>query len=273
LPEGDTLARIAVTLRDALVGHIVERFTSPIPALRDVGLEGRTLASVDTRGKNLLVAFDDGRTLHTHLRMSGTWHLYGKESAWRRPAKTALVTLATDDRVAVLFREEGEGAPPIIRLLSPDALRRDRMLRSLGPDVMAASFDLEEAVRRVHTSIHPTIAEALLDQRDVAGIGNVYKSELLFLAGVDPRRAPKSVPVERLRALLVNARQIMLKHVAQSRRGRFAIQGRVTRFRPGETLWVYGRARKPCLRCRTAIRSITQGLDRRSTYWCPKCQT
>jgi endonuclease-8 len=273
LPEGDTLARIAVTLRDALVGHRIERFASPIPALRDVALEGRTVSSIETRGKNLLVAFDDGRTLHTHLRMSGSWHLYGLDSPWRRPAKTALLTLTTDDRVAVLFREEGEGAPPIIRLLSADALRRDRMLRSLGPDVMASSFDLEEAVRRVHTSIHPTIAEALLDQRDVAGIGNVYKSELLFLAGVEPRRAPKSVPIETLRALLENAREIMLKHVRQSRRGRFAIQGRMTRFGGGETLWVYGRARKPCLRCRTAIRSITQGLDRRSTYWCPKCQT
>jgi endonuclease-8 len=272
VPEGDTLARIAVTLRDALVGHRVERFSSPIPALRDTELEGRTIASVETRGKNLLLAFDDGRTLHTHLRMSGSWHLYGLQSPWRRPAKTALLTMTTDDRVAVLFREEGEGAPPIVRLLSPDALRRDRMLRSLGPDVMASSFDLDEAVRRVHASIHPTIAEALLDQRDVAGIGNVYKSELLFLAGVDPRRAPKSVPIETLRALLENAREIMLKHVKQSRPGRFAIRGRATRFLPGETLWVYGRARKPCLRCRTPIRSINQGLDRRSTYWCPKCQ-
>jgi endonuclease-8 len=273
VPEGDTLARIAVTLRDALVGHRVERFSSPMPALRDVGLEGRTIASVETRGKNLLIAFDDGRTLHTHLRMSGSWHLYGLESAWRRPAKSALVTIATDDRVAVLFREEREGAPPIVRLLSPDALRRDRMLRSLGPDVMAASFDLDEAVRRIHASIHPTIAEALLDQRDVAGIGNVYKSELLFLTGIDPRRAPKSVTIEALRELLEKARTIMLEHVKRSRPGRFAIAGRTTRFLPGETLWVYGRARKPCLRCRAPIRSFNQGLDRRSTYWCPKCQT
>ncbi|HEY2365397.1 MAG TPA: DNA-formamidopyrimidine glycosylase family protein [Polyangiaceae bacterium] len=273
MPEGDTIARIAVTLRDALVGHRVERFESPIPALRDTDLEGRTIASVEARGKNLLIAFDDARTLHTHLRMSGTWHLYGLHSSWRKSAKSALVTITTDDRVAVMFREERAGAPPIIRLLSADALRRDRMLRSLGPDVMATTFDVDEAVRRVHASVHKTIAEALLDQRDVAGIGNVYKSELLFLAGVDPRRAPKSVPIETLRALLVNAREIMLKHVQQSRRGRFAIQGRVTRFRSGEALWVYGRARKPCLRCRAPIRSIMQGLDRRSTYWCPKCQT
>ena len=273
MPEGDTLARIAVTLRDALVGHRVARFSSPIPALRDVALEGREIWSIETRGKNLLIVFDDGRTLHTHLRMSGSWHLYGTSSAWRRPARQAQVTLATDDRVAVLFREEGEGAPPIIRLLSADALRRDRMLRSLGPDVMADAFDLEEAIRRVRTSIHPTIAEALLDQRDVAGIGNVYKSELLFLVAVDPRRPPKSVPEETLRDLLGKAREIMLKHVAQSRTGRFAIRGRTTRFAAGEDLWVYGRARKPCLKCRTAIRDMRQGLDRRSTYWCPKCQT
>ncbi|HEX4513184.1 MAG TPA: DNA-formamidopyrimidine glycosylase family protein, partial [Polyangiaceae bacterium] len=105
MPEGDTIARIAVTLRDALVGHRVERFESPIPALRDTDLEGRTIASVEARGKNLLIAFDDARTLHTHLRMSGTWHLYGLHSSWRKSAKSALVTITTDDRVAVMFRE------------------------------------------------------------------------------------------------------------------------------------------------------------------------
>ncbi len=273
MPEGDTLARIALTLRDALVGHRVVRFSSPIPALRDQELEGRTIASVETRGKNLLVAFDDGRTLHTHLRMAGEWHLYGRESSWRRPRDTALVTIETDDRVAVMFRTERRGAPPIVRLLSADALRRDRMLRSLGPDVLSPSFDVDEATRRVHSSVHPTIAEALLDQRDVAGIGNEYKSELLFLARIDPRRAPKSIPKEQIRALLERARDLMTKNVARGRSGRFAIAGRATRFGPGATRWVYGRARRPCLECGALIAELRQGLDRRSTYYCPRCQT
>ncbi len=273
MPEGDTLARIALTLRGALVGHAVVRFESPIPALRDVALEGRTIASIETRGKNLLVAFDDGRTLHTHLRMAGEWHLYGRESKWRRPRSTALVTIETDDRIAVMFRTERLGAPPIVRLLSAEALRRDRMLRSLGPDVLAPSFDVAEAARRVHASIHPTIAEALLDQRDVAGIGNEYKSELLFLARVDPRRAPKSLSEDEIRALLVRACELMTKNVARGRTGRFAIAGRATRFGAGPTRWVYGRARKPCLECGTLVALMRQGLDRRTTYFCPRCQT
>jgi endonuclease-8 len=272
MPEGDTLARIALTLQGALVGHRVVRFSSPIPALRDRDLEGRTITSVETRGKNLLIGFDDGRTLHTHLRMSGEWHLYGPESRWRRPRNTALVTIEIDGRVAVMFRTEGLGAPPIVRLLSKDALRRDRMLRSLGPDVLSPSFDVDEATRRVHASIHPTIAEALLDQRDVAGIGNEYKSELLFLCRIDPRRAPKSVPEQAIRELLERARELMTTNVARGRSGRFAIAGRVTRFAPGSTRWVYGRARRPCLECGTPVRELRQGLDRRTTYYCPRCQ-
>ena len=273
MPEGDTLARIALTLRGALVGHRIVRFESPLPALRDRELEGRTITSVETRGKNLLIGLDDGRTLHTHLRMSGEWHLYGLDSRWRRPKQTALVTIETDTRVAVMFRTEGLGAPPIVRLLSKDALRRDRMLRSLGPDVLSPSFDVDEATRRVHASIHPTIAEALLDQRDVAGIGNEYKSELLFLCRIDPRRTPTSVPEEAIRALLERARELMTANVSRGRSGRFAIAGRMTRFAPGPTRWVYGRARRPCLECGTPICEMRQGLDRRSTYFCPRCQT
>jgi endonuclease-8 len=267
VPEGDTVFRIAVVLRDALVGHRVARFSSPLPALRDADLEGRVVASVEARGKNLLVGFDDERTLHTHLRMSGSWVLHGLG----RRLPNALVALETDDRLAALVARRGAGAPPVARLLSRDALRRDRALRSLGPDVLSPAFDADEAARRLRASVHPTIAEALLDQRDVAGIGNEYKSELLFLCGLDPRTPPGAVETSRLVELLARARELMTKNVARSGR-RFAVAGRATRFSPGPSRWVYGRAGRPCLRCGAPIRSVHQGLDRRRTFFCPRCQ-
>ena len=293
MPEGDTLARIAIVLREALVGRRVARFVSPIPALRNARLEGRTIASVEARGKNLLVAFDDGRVLHTHLRMSGEWLLHGRRAdgtptfgarplaagsapprrrGMRAPSR-ALVLLETDDRAATLFVRPGAGAPPIVRLLSPEALRRDRLLRSLGPDVLAPDFDAPEAARRLRASIHPTIAEALLDQRDVAGIGNEYKSELLFLCGIDPRKPPREVSEAQMLDLLARARELMTKNVARGKSGRFAIAGRQTRFSPGPAQWVYGRGNRPCLRCGALVRSMRQGLDRRVTYYCPRCQS
>ncbi len=265
MPEGDTLARIARVLRGALVGHVIERFASPLPALRDAELEGKTITSVDTRGKNLLIAFDDGRTLHTHLKMSGDWHLYGKGRSWKRPVHTARIILETDDRVAVCF-DGGDGAPPVIRLLTADALRRDHKLRSIGPDLLDPAFDALEAARRIRASIHPSIAEALLDQRDVAGIGNEYKSELLFLARVDPRRAPASLTDAELTGILDRARKLMTLNVAKSR------GGRITRFEAGPKVWVYGRGGEPCLECGAPIRRAVQGIERRSTYWCGRCQ-
>jgi len=268
MPEGDTLARIAITLREALVGRRVERFESPIPALRDVGLEGRTIESIEARGKHLLIRFDDGRTLHTHLRMSGDWRLHARGARWPR----VLVAIETSDRAAVLVRRANAGAPPIIRLLSADALRRDRVLRSLGPDVLAADFDAAEAARRLRASVHATVAEALLDQRDVAGIGNEWKSELLFLSGIDPRTPPRDIDETRWLELLARARELLTKNISRGKSGRFAIAGRASRFGPGPSKWVYGRANKPCLRCGAPIRFLRQGLDRRSTYHCPRCQ-
>ncbi|HEY1959193.1 MAG TPA: DNA-formamidopyrimidine glycosylase family protein [Polyangiaceae bacterium] len=268
MPEGDTLARIAITLREALAGQRVEHFRSPIPALRDTGLEGRTIESVESRGKHLLIRFDDGRTLHTHLRMSGEWLLFPRAG----PTARDLVAIETSDRAAVLRRRPGAGAPPIVRLLSEDALRRDRVLRSLGPDVLASDFDAHEAARRLRASIRPTIAEALLDQRDVAGIGNEWKSELLFLSGIDPRTPPSDVSDARWLELLGRARELLTKNVSRGKSGRFAIVGRASRFAPGPSKWVYGRAGRPCLRCGAPIRFLRQGLDRRSTYHCPRCQ-
>jgi endonuclease-8 len=264
MPEGDTVARIAVLLRGALVGKRVVGLTSRLPALRDTMLEGHAVTGIHTRGKHLLVSFDDGRTLHTHLRMSGTWRLLTRTSP--RAASSAVVAIETDDLIAVLL-QRSRGAPPIVRLLSADALRRQPMLRALGPDLLDPAFDLEAAVRRLGATSHRTVGEALLDQRLVAGIGNEYKSEVCFIRHIHPHAKPETLEKDTWRSLLSCAHELMHVNV---RRG---TRGRVTRFASGSRMWVYGRRGEQCLRCKMGIvqRSF-DGLDRRMTFWCPECQ-
>ena len=262
MPEGDTVARIAAALRDTLVGKRIVRFSSRLPALRDAMLEGRVVTSIEARGKHLLIVFDDGRTLHTHLLMSGTWRVQPSG----RPIRSPVVALETETHAAVLWQRI-RGKPPIARLLSPDALRRQPMLRALGPDLLATTFDMEDAVRRLAATPLPPVGEALLDQRAVAGIGNEYKSEVCFLCGVHPHTLPNTVAPETWRALLTCARELMQINVRRRH------PGRVTRFASGPTLWVYGRTGKRCLRCKVGVVQRTfDGLDRRMTFFCPECQ-
>lgn len=261
MPEGDTIARAAIVLRRALVGQKISRLVSRMPALRDTGLEGHVVTGIETRGKHLLIAFDDGRTLHTHLRMSGSWRVY----AGSLHARSPVVAIETASHVAVLH-QTSRGAPPIVRLLSPDALRRQPMLRALGPDLLAADFDEDEAVRRLLATRQPTVGEALLDQRSVAGIGNEYKSEVCFLCGVHPHRTPGSVDAATWHKLLSCTRELMVRNVRKPH------PARVTRLAPGPAKWVYGRTDQRCLRCHSPIRRSLDGLDRRQTFFCPVCQ-
>ena len=260
MPEGDTIARLAITLREALVGQRIVRFGSRMPALRDADIEGHVVTGIETRGKHLLIRFDDGRALHTHLRMSGVWR------SVRAPSEKAIVMLQTDAHILALFQRE-RGAPPIVRLLSPDALRRQPMLRALGPDLLSPDFDMDEAVRRLAASGCSTVTEALLDQRCVAGIGNEYKSEVCFIRMIHPHLRTATIHDDTWRSLLGCARELMQTNVKRGYRER------VTRFAPGPKKWVYGRAGERCLRCKIGVvkRSL-DGLERRSTYWCPECQ-
>lgn len=270
MPEGDTLFRVAETLRAALLGERLTGFSSPLPALREADLVGKYVAKVETRGKNLLIAFDDGRTLHTHLRMEGSWHLYARGRPWRRAKSGARVVLETERHVAVCF------LAPVVRLLSPAMLRRDRALSSLGPDLLSPDFDAQAAISGLKKLHSTPIGEALLDQRTVSGIGNEYKSELLFLHGIDPLAPVSRVTDAELGAVLESARELMHKNVAKlSAVGapRFRIGPRRTRFASGGArTWVYGRAGEACFRCGARIELRHQGLSRRSTYSCPRCQ-
>lgn len=255
MPEGDTILRAARALDRSLAGERVTSFESTLPRLAHADLAGRRIDGVEARGKNLLVRFDDGRALRTHMRMTGSWHLYRPGERWRKPARLARVVLATERSVAVCFNA------PVVELLAARDVDRHEPLATLGPDVLAPAFDAAEAVRRLASRGATPIGEALLDQTAVAGIGNIYKSEALFLCGADPfARAGDFAPGE-LDAILARARALMSASVAGSA------------LRPGRgARWVYRRSGEPCRRCGAPVRMRRQGASARSTYWCPTCQ-
>jgi endonuclease-8 len=259
MPEGDTIHRAARTLDRVLRGKVVSAVESPLPAIAGADLEGQSVSKVEARGKNLLVVFEDGRVLHTHMRMTGSWHVYRPGERWQRPRRQARVVLTTADFVAVCFDA------PVVRLLRSGSLARDKALSSLGPDLLADEFDLLEARRRLHSLGTVPIGEALLRQSAVAGIGNVYKSETLFLCGQSPFTPAGDLSDGAIDRLLETARRMM---AATLRRGVRATRPTLTR----ERTWVYGRSGRPCRRCGTEIRMRRQGMEGRSTYWCPSCQ-
>jgi endonuclease VIII len=265
MPEGDTIVRTAEVLRAALVGRrITAARAQARPGLRrvpDLGrLVGATVTTVEPRGKHLLIGFDNGLTLRSHLRMTGSWHRYAPGQRWRRPSFAASAILETPDSVAVAFDT------PVVELLTDADLRRSRPLNELGPDLLASDFDADEAVRRLRERDGEQLANAVLDQRAVAGIGNVYKSEVCFLERLDPWAPVAAIGDEELTAALRTARRLLQANV---RGGARVTTGSPVR---GQGLWVYGRAGRPCRRCGTRIDVARQGDLARLTYWCPRCQ-
>jgi endonuclease-8 len=265
MPEGDTIFRTASVLRQALAGSRVRSAVArPHPGLSRVpdlsGLAGTTVEAVEARGKHLLIGFSDGRWLRTHLRMRGSWHRYRPGEPWRVARTRASVVLETDAAVAVAFDV------PEVELLSDAALERHPRLRALGPDLLAATFDAGEALRRLRDRPDLPLAEALLDQRAVAGIGNVIKSEALFCEHLDPWAPVAAFPDAALQLLLARARRLLQANVGGGRRVTTGLAY------PSASLWVYGRAALPCRRCGTLVARRRQGEQGRLTYWCPHCQ-
>jgi endonuclease VIII len=248
MPEGDTIFRAATTLRKALQGARVTRFRSDKLGRGPVG---ERVLDVIARGKNLLVQFESGRTLRTHLMLHGSWHLYREGERWRRPAFQARVELHADNGfVAVCF------AAPVVEWL------REERLSNLGPDATADVFDASEALRRLRALPDATLEEALLDQSAMAGVGNVIKCEALFLERRDPYRIVASLDDAALSALIGRCRSLLLRNRTQGpRTSRTALSG--------ERLWVYGRVGRPCLACGRPVRSKT---IRRVTHYCAHCQ-
>jgi endonuclease-8 len=265
MPEGDTIFRTATVLRRALVGGVVRKARAqPGPGLPRVpdlsALVGSSVASVEARGKHLLIGFSGGRWLRTHMRMKGSWHRYRPGEPWRLPSRRAVCVLETDAAVAVCFDA------PVVELLTDAELARHAALRSLGPDLLAPEPDMEEALVRLRVRAAVPLGEALLDQRVAAGIGNAIKSEALFMERLDPWAPVRAFSDQELRGVLHRAAELLAANVGGGRRVTTGSR------RPGESLWVYRRTGRPCRRCGTLIRARRQGTQARTTYWCPSCQ-
>lgn len=259
MPEGDTIFRVARTLHRALAGRVLARTDFRMPQVAGADLTGQEVLEVVPRGKHILLRTSGGWTLHTHLRMDGEWVMYRPGDAWKGPAHEIRVVLETGEWIAVGYR-----LPVVDLVRSTD---EHQVVGHLGPDLLAEGFDADEAVRRLLERPERPVAEALLDQSCLAGIGNVFKCEVLFGRRVNP-----FVPVGEVADL----RGVVLLAQRQLRANREnAVRTTTGSHRLTERHWVYDRAGRPCRRCGAPIRVATRGEEattRRSTWWCPRCQ-
>ncbi len=256
MPEGDTVFLAASRLRRALAGQVLTRTDFRMPRIATADLAGRAVDEVVSRGKHLLFRIGGGVTLHTHYKMEGSWHLYRPGERWRGPGWQVRVLLETAPWVAVGFRLA------VAELV--DTAREHEVVGHLGPDPLASDWDASEALRRLLAQPDRTIGEALLDQRVMAGPGNVWRNELCFLRGLDPWTPVGLVGnPERLVALTKEL------FVANAGTGSQVTTGDP---RPGHTRWVYGRGGQPCRRCGARIEVRGPPEPERVTYWCARCQ-
>ncbi len=260
MPEGDTVFRAARRLHEALAGQEVARFDIRVPGSATADLRGETVREVVPRGKHLLMRIAD-QTLHSHLKMEGAWHVYRPGERWRKPAHTARAIVGTARADAVGF--------DLAQVEVLPTAHEGRVVGHLGPDLLDAHWDAAsaaEAARRVGSDPRP-VHVAVLDQRNVAGFGNVYANELLFVRGIRPHTPGTEVDADRL--IATGLRMI--------RAGRDRAHRTFTGDdRPGRRTWVYRRERQPCRRCGTAIVHDELGADptsERDVFWCPRCQT
>jgi endonuclease VIII len=273
MPEGDTIHRAAATLQRAIGGQIVTRFESILPKLTrvdaDAPLRGRSVERVEARGKHLLIWFSGDLVLRTHMRMNGSWHIYRPGERWQRPHRDMRIVIETATMHAIAF------TVPVAEFVTSAELAQSPV-EQLGPDPLAEGFNRDDAIERLQARSDVEIADALLDQTAIAGIGNVYKSEVLFGARVNPFLKVNQLTRDQLATIVDVATRFMRANVADSTRaGIVSYSGmrRTTgRANPSDSLWVYGRTGRPCRRCGTPISRQKQGPFVRSTYWCPRCQ-
>ncbi|MEM9315624.1 MAG: DNA-formamidopyrimidine glycosylase family protein [Pseudomonadota bacterium] len=259
MPEGDTLHRVAQQISTQIVGKRIEAARARAELRRATELEGQCLEKAEARGKHLLLDFDNALSVHSHLGMTGSWHIYPRGERWKKPAQRAALALRFETHDLVCF------SPRLIELDTTRRIRRNRFVESLGPDLLAESFDEAEALRRLKRHAHLPLGEALMAQQLVAGIGNVYKSEVLFMNRLNPFAPVSSVDDEALLECLRSTRRFMRRNLEGLRR---KFRGSTL----GDRLWVYRRRGMPCLECGTPIDMRRQGEAARSTYFCPHCQ-
>ena len=258
MPEGDTIHSAARRVGAALVDREILAIEAPQPRHRldrwPERLAGRSVRAVDAHGKHLFVRFEGDLTLHSHLRMGGSWRVHGRGERWRRSARRAWLIIRTPEHEVVQF----DG--PVLELMTDSRTRFDRRLAELGPDVLAPELDEQLFLRRLRED-DPTrgFGDALLDQRTIAGIGNIWKAESCFHAGVSPWRRTADVSDHEALAVVREARTRMTA----------SVEGPGHLRKPA----VYDRTGLPCPRCGTLVNSRGQGDDNRTTYWCPGCQS
>ena len=274
MPEGDTIHRAAAHLRPALVDRPLVRFEarrSPRPWPQP----GTIVTGVEARGKHLLVHFDDGWTLQTHMRMTGSWHLYRPGERWQKPPHLARAVLEVgppDAGADAVGPPDAEAPTPpdqgwVAVCFSAPVVELVRAARTdhLGPDLCTPEADLDEVVRLMGTVDPATpLADVLLDQRICCGVGNVYKSEVPFALGLHPLTPIGDLDEGRRRAVVGTA--------AHQLRANLTTSARTTMAGPPGTLGVYGRRGEPCRRCGTPVAWARTGPQARGTYWCPVCQ-
>ena len=271
MPEGDTLARIAVALRPYLAGRVVTGARARLPGPQVSRIVGQKIDAVDAAGKNLLIKFDGGLELRTHLGLHGSWHRYRPGETWRRPPSRAALVIEVPGAIAVCFDA------PVVELFERRAEVVHPTISMLGPDLVATEFDQPEAVRRLREPgrAQTAIGEAVLDQRALAGIGNVYKSDVLFMEKVDPFAPVGTLDEEAIDRVVATAREFLKSNAHQEAA---AVRTTTVDLKTGKRLapsrlWVYDRAGRPCHRCGTIIEAAPQGTELpRTTYWCPSCQ-
>ncbi|WP_433168374.1 DNA-formamidopyrimidine glycosylase family protein [Kribbella sp. CA-247076] len=258
MPEGDTVWRACKRLDQALSGQELIRTDFRVPALATTDLSGRTVLEVVPRGKHLLMRMSGGVTVHSHFRMDGSWHLYRPGERWRGgPDHQVRAVLETASWIAVGYRL------PVLELVQTDA--EESVVGHLGPDLLSPSFDRAQAIANIEAQPEQTISEALLDQRNLAGIGNFYRVEVCFLLGLHPWRPVSSVDVP---AAVDLSRRLLKANLRNGTQVSTGIN------KPGQRTWVFERAGKACRRCGSTILFDTIGTPPRErvTHWCPTCQ-
>jgi len=255
MPEGDTIHRAARRVGEALVGHEIVQIETPHPRHRldrwAERLSGRAVRAVDARGKHLFLRFEGDLTLHSHLRMGGQWSVYRRGERWRKSPHRAWLVIRTPEHEVVQF----DG--PVLELVTDSRTRFDQRLAGLGPDLLAHDFDEQRFLRRLREDDQTRpFGDALLDQRNVAGIGNIWRAEACFHARVDPHRRTGEVSDGEALAAVRAIRPLMARSAAGD----------------WPSPHVYRRVGRPCPRCGTAIASGGLGDDNRTVYWCPGCQ-
>lgn len=275
MPEGDTVFRTARNLGRILIGKTVTGFRSTFPLLTrfndDTPLIGQTVQRVEARGKWLLICFSEGGILASHLLMNGRWHIYRHGERWQLARIAMRIVIENSEYQAVGFRV------PVAEMHTARSLARQRRIPLVENDLLNTEFDAEAALERLMARPEEAIADALLDQEVLAGVGNVFKSEICFVRGLNPFRKVGTMTREEAAEAIACAGRLLKANVLEDSgdmivtyRGQ---QRRTTHASdPGESLWVYGRAGEACRRCGQAIRRRIQGDDARVTFWCPDCQ-